>query len=249
MYATLTTSVELNDREQPEHNDWVDTYDLGAQAKQLFKCQLIKLAMDFAHDADLQPIEDFVRYLSAYVPKEPEPSYSEQAEDDAKELVRDYFMDEIIEQLINDGEASSDYNNDYDNGDSTFHEIIVDKDYSPKEALELLDDLYKHEEEDSGLWEGQDYRGVLSAKAAYTYGNAVGSEFQSLIEEINGIDVDDVKRDAAELLISKSILTAEERELLNEQEYDVVEFCEEYYAEPFENNVKEALQKEIEELL
>ena len=86
--------------------------------------------MNFAKTKNLDEIENFTRYVSVRIDKKPEPAYYQLAEEDAKMLVTDYFMDEIIEQLMENGEASDDYNNDYKNGDSIFHELIVDRDYS-----------------------------------------------------------------------------------------------------------------------
>ncbi len=44
-------------------------------------------------------------------------NYFRDAADDAAETVRN-FADEILEQLLDSGEASDDLNNDYPNGDS-----------------------------------------------------------------------------------------------------------------------------------
>ena len=111
-------------------------------------------------------------------------SYRDEARNDAKETVRN-FEDEILEQLLDKGEASDDLLNDYSGGDSWHHESHVDKSYRLTEAAELLDELSYYEETDSGLWEGLAPRDAISAQAAYTYGNAVYSEFQDLIREIN----------------------------------------------------------------
>lgn len=110
--------------------------------------------------------------------------YRNSAREDAKEMAM-HFIEQIVEQLIEDGEASSDYNNDYQNGDSYHHEKHVDKDYELLEAAQLLDELDEYKETDYGLWEGLTPRRAIAAQAAYTYGNAVGSEWDSIIEDIN----------------------------------------------------------------
>jgi hypothetical protein len=112
-------------------------------------------------------------------------NYLREAADDAAETVRN-FEDEILEQLIDNGEASDDLFNDYPNGDSWHHESHVDKWYSLTDAAELIDQLSDHEETDNGLWEGQQPKEAIGTCAAYTYGNAVLSEWNDLIKEING---------------------------------------------------------------
>jgi hypothetical protein len=61
----------------------------------------------------------------------------------------------------------------------------VDRDYDLSEAAELLDDLSKFEETDTGLWEGQEPRRAIATQAAFTYGNAVYSYWRELIDAIN----------------------------------------------------------------
>lgn len=111
-------------------------------------------------------------------------NYLANAESDAKETV-DNFKEEILEQLLDNGEASDDLNNDYDGGDAWHHECHVDKWYSLHDAAAVLDQLDEFEETDSGLWEGQDMKEALSTCAAFTYGNAVYSEWTDLIKRIN----------------------------------------------------------------
>jgi hypothetical protein len=136
----------------------------------------------FAVDADAN------LFLAALYSRDNPPpkadDYAADAKSDAVDMA-EHFLDEIVDQLFDDGKASNDYNNDYDGGDSYHHESHVDKHYHWKEAAELLSQLSEHEETDSGLWEGCDWEKVLQAKAAYTYGNAVTSEWFELIEKIN----------------------------------------------------------------
>lgn len=63
--------------------------------------------------------------------------------------------------------------------DQLFHETIVDRWYSPKEAIEVLEHCL-NEETDSGLWEGQEWEKVLATKAAFSYGNDVWFEAEKL---------------------------------------------------------------------
>lgn len=111
--------------------------------------------------------------------------YRQKAEEDARDTVSEY-QDEILEKLIEDGKASDDLLNDYGNGDAYHHESHVDKFYSLLDAAELIDQLSEHEETDSGLWDGQQPKEAIGTCAAFTYGNAVYSEWTDLIDEING---------------------------------------------------------------
>ncbi len=108
----------------------------------------------------------------------------EEALDDAKRTVEN-FTDEIVEMILDDGEASNNLFNDYASGYSYHHENHVDKDYNLSEAAEILDALSQYEETDSGLWESLKPRMAIAAQAAYTYGNAVFYEWKDLIKQIN----------------------------------------------------------------
>ncbi len=98
----------------------------------------------------------------------------------------DYFEDDVIRQLEESREISSDLFNDYPNGDEYHHSSHTDKSYRLLEAAHLLTQLVDYEENDSGLWEGiEDPERALEVKASYTYGNAVLGEFQDLVKELN----------------------------------------------------------------
>ncbi len=112
--------------------------------------------------------------------------YLTDAQNDAKEAV-EYYLDEVVEQLLDSGCAGTDMLNDYSDGDSYHHENHVDKSYRLTEAAELLEQLSRWEETDSGLWDRQDPRDA-STQAAFTYGTCVMSCWKALIEEINEDD-------------------------------------------------------------
>ncbi len=202
MYADLHTSIEINDEPQPKHNEYTnDEYNLREQARQLLKSKLINAGIEFARSANSRCFEEFYRYASIHIPKQPEPSWMSKAIEDAEDLIKEYFIDEIVQSIVDGGEASSDMYNDYDNGDGIFHEVITDREYHRSDAIELIDELYEYEEEDTGIWEGLDWEGIIQAKAAYTYGNAVMSEWDRIIEWINDIDFDEKTEDEIRKLI------------------------------------------------
>jgi hypothetical protein len=128
-------------------------------------------------------------------------NYRDKARSDARDTV-DYFSAEIVDQILERGKASTDLLNDYPDGDCYHHESHVDQAYNLQEAAELLGQLSDHEETDSGLWEGQSPRDAIATQAAYTFGNAVYSEWFDLIEQINDEAEDIIERfdgDAASL--------------------------------------------------
>ncbi len=202
MYATLEISIKINNDPQPEHNEYInDEYDLREQARQLLKSKLINAGIEFARSANSECFEELYRYVLVNIPKQPEPSWMSKAIKDAENLIKEYFIDEIVQAIVNGDEVSSDMYNDYANGDGIFHDIITDRYYHRSDAIDLIDELYEYEEEDSGIWEGLDWERVIQAKATYTYGNAVMSEWDDIITEINAIDFDGKNEDEIRQLI------------------------------------------------
>lgn len=254
MYAHIEFSIDLeNDKPQPKYNEYInDEYYLKDHVRDILKSRLVNAGIRFAKSHEIREFEEFYRYVGISIPKTSEPTYRDQVDEDAKELVTEYFMDEIITQLIDEGEASDDINNDYDGGDSTFHETIVDKWYSPEDGIKLLDDLSEHEETDSGLWEGRgrNYEDIISTKAAYTYGNAVYSKWHDIIEEINEIDMDEVRKLAIRSALknmSKKNITIEDRQQIKEDGLD--SWLMECHEDLYRNNLTNILKAEIEALL
>jgi hypothetical protein len=112
-------------------------------------------------------------------------SYLHDAEQNAIQTVKN-FRDEIVNMLVDKGEASDDLLNDYPNGCSWHHENHVDKWYDLKDACEVITELGDdYEETDTGLWQGQDMKDALSTCAAFTYSNAVADCWCKRIKQIN----------------------------------------------------------------
>lgn len=111
-------------------------------------------------------------------------NYRAEAMGDAVECIK-HFIDEIVEHILRDGEASDDLNNDYSDGDSYHHQTHVDKAYSLTVAAQIIDELSDDVETDSGLWHGLEPRDAISCQAAFTYGNGVMRCWSRLISEIN----------------------------------------------------------------
>jgi hypothetical protein len=210
-------------------------------AKQILKSQLTSLAIQFASNHSLDGIDEFMGRFHFELPPEPPTNYRQEAEDDAANLVLEYFMDEIVDQLIDKGEASADINNDYANGDGIFHETIVDRSYHMTEAAELLSQLYEYAEEDAGLWEGEtDVDRIAEIQAAYTYGNAVWDELETLIMNINSLDMDYIRFETAIKCLGLKPDDLDDYEKMEELIETAEETCVEY-----EENLRERLIEEI----
>jgi hypothetical protein len=189
-------------------------------------------------------------YFRAEVIKPAPPTWAEACDRAARDLIRDNFVPEIVDYFMNDGEVPNDINNDYANGDGIFHETITDTEYGTEEAMELLQELSAFEEDDSGLWEGKDWDDILRIKAAYTFGNAVHDEFETLIASINEIDLDELIKQAVKASFKELghfKMTAEDREYL--QIEDLESWLDENRNELCNKHLKEILTKEVEECL
>jgi hypothetical protein len=249
MYVILSTEIEVNNKPTPKHNEHVPTYELGNTTKQILTSQLIQMAMNFATTKNTNEIEDFVYHMQPEIPRKPEPSWNEKADEDAKEFIHDYLLDEIIEQLMEDGEFDEDIIN------SAFHETIIDLSYDNKEAIDLISDLYEYEETDSGLWEGLDWDQVLSSKAARTYGNAVYEKATEILNTIREkIDMNELDEEIAEN-ISEAAMTPENFTVNEINEFyemtsgEKVDWIKENYENTFDEILKEKLTTLIEEEL
>jgi hypothetical protein len=224
------------------------TEDDETLARGAAKNQLIKNIGDLRDQGHLK--EYVNTYFRTDVIKPEPPTWAEQVDRAARDLIRDNFIPEIVDFFMDEGEVPNDVNNDYANGDGIFHETIVDTDYDAEEAMELLSELSSFEEDDSGLWEGKDWNDILRIKAAYTFGNAVYDEFETLIASINEIDLDELIKQAVKASFKELghfKMTAEDREYLEIE--DLESWLDEKHDEMCRKHLKEILTKEVEECL
>lgn len=239
----VIASIELDIGRQISRHSWYRNDQLDA--KQILKSKLANLAMRFASNHSMNAIDEFINNFQFELPPEPPTNYIQEAEDDAAMLITDYFMDEIIDQIIDTGEASDDINNDYDNGDGIFHEVITDRPYHMTEAAELLSQLYEYAEEDTGLWEGEtNVDRLAEIQAAYTYGNAVWNEFGDLITEIND-EVDDIKINAAYEVLMENTDNKELSDYDEMSDDEVIELAETDFSDEYEETLRERLIETI----
>jgi len=242
-YVIASTEIYLG-RPISGYSTWTDKDD----AKQALRAQISNLAIQFANNHSLDGINRFVDKFYFELPPEPPTDYAREAEEDAAMLITDYFLDEIIDKIIDSGEASADINNDYDNGDGIFHEVITDRPYSLDDAAELLIQLYRHAEEDTGLWEGEtNVDRLAEIQAAYTYGNAVWNEFSDLITEIND-EVDDIKINAAYEVLMENTDNKELSDYDEMSDDEVIELAETDFSDEYEEKLRAALKNVIKSI-
>lgn len=242
-YVIASIDVDLG-RSISRYSTWTDKDD----AKQALRAQLSNLAIQFANDHSLDGINRFIDHFYFELPTEPPTDYAREAEEDAAMLITDYFMDEIIDQIIDQGEASADINNDYGNGDSIFHEVIVDRSYSLTDAAELLSQLYNYTEGDSGLWEEEtDIDRIAEIQAAFTYGNAVWAELDDLITDINN-EVDDIKINAAYEVLMENTDNKELSDYDEMSDDEVIELAETDFSDEYEEKLRAALKNVIKSI-
>ena len=199
MYARMRKIIEINDLKSPEHNEYIQEYSLGEEAKQILTAQLFNLALTFSLNHNVEPIKRFADDFYATIERKSKPTITQEVINDAKMLIEDYLIDEIIEAIIEE------FDLDEIEFSDTLHEVITDQYYSRDEAIRVLDELYEYEETDAGLWEGQGWETILSTEAAYTYSNAVYDHVRNMIEEMEDIDINEIEDDMVKQEITKQV--------------------------------------------
>ena len=253
MKARTPFYIHINDEKDPNHNDYINNeYELREEAKNILRSQIISLAIGFGIHHSLKDIDEFLRYQSFTICRQPKPNTMYYVERDANDIISDY-IEEIAKMLIDDGEASTDLCNDYNDMDSRISES---DDYwrNPEEAIETIDELSEFEEEDSGLWDGSsNYRDILNTIAHYTYTNALYHKIESMIKSINDT-IDDDTITEIEDQITKEILNEDDYKSMKETGIDIEDFdqirewCEEYL-ETFTYERLKRVMKAVEEEL
>jgi len=175
-------------------------------------------------------------------------NYEVKAKNNAKDFIKEHVKEEIIENFIRVSETPTQLYKYKFNDELTYR--FSDEDYSPLEAVTLLDQLSEYEETDRGLFEDKDWRDLLSGVAAFTYKNAVMSFIDDLLIEINGIDVRFINDEVIEEIVRQNHLPdgldSDEREEFNEdQETYVVE----NFRDDYESFMTEELESQINGIL
>jgi len=254
MKARTPFYIHINDDKDPGHNDYIrNEYELREEAKNILRSRIVSLAIGFGIHHSQKDIDEFLRYQSFTICRQPEPDTMYYVKADAQDIISNY-IEEIAEMLIDNGEASTDLYNDYNYMDLRISES---DDYwrRPEEAIETIDELSEFEEEDSGLWEGcSDYREILNAIAHYTYTNALYHKIESMIKSINDIINNDTITEIEDQ-ITKELLTEDDYQSMKEKNIDIEDFdqvrewceddIEEFTCERLKR-VMEAVKEEIE---
>ena len=246
MKATTEFVIKINDDKDPGHNDYIrNEYGLREEAKNILRSRIVSLAIGFGIHHSLKDIDEFLRYQSFTICRQPKPSTMYYVKADAQDIISNY-IEEIAKMLIDDGEASTDLYNDYYNMDSRISES---DDYwrNPEEAIETIDELSEFEEDDGGLWDrSSDYKDILSTIAHYTYTNALYHEIESMIESINDtLDEDGIIEIEEE--ITKELLTEDDYQSMKESNVDIEDFDQ--VREWCEENLDEFVDMRIERVI
>lgn len=191
MYARCGLYIEINDEPKPKHYERVNEYQAKHDAHEVLRALLVRAATEFASTARTTQIDEFINAVYVRVDKEPEPTWREQVENEANDIINRH-ANLIIEYAIDNDEIDGDIN--------SYPPMIRDARENevgwlqPSEAIELLDELYEHEETDSDLYDMGDYRDMLSSKAEFTYRNALYAEISDKLEHI-AFEVQDIIRE------------------------------------------------------
>lgn len=135
--------------------------------------------------------------------------YRKQLDEEVIDFLKDHSDD--IRQSLVDGGNFDEYSGWMD---SDFHSAFVDRAYSLKEAVDVLENC-RNVETDSGLWQGQDAEAALSTQAAFSYGNDARREIADYLESI--------KESYGELKESKDSLISDLDERISEAEDQISE--------------------------
>lgn len=166
-------------------------------------------------------------------------TYREDAQNTAKDFVAEHLKEDIIENLMRDFKTPDGLYNYPGKDEYTYQ--YSDTEYQPKEAVQLLEDLDDFED---SLGEQGDWRDVLSSTAAYTYRNAVVHFINELLEEINGIDFDNIIEEIVEIIKKQEAeglktIEGEDKAWFEEDEAD-------YIKSAFEDDYNIYMREEIE---
>ncbi|MFK4132285.1 hypothetical protein ACI2KR_08325 [Pseudomonas luteola] len=105
--------------------------------------------------------------------------YQHTVAEEALSYLRD--QEDAVKEMLRDGTEEFDRN--HSDIERSFHETIVDRAYGETHARHIIDNC-SNEETDDGLWEGLDEDDRLSTKAAYSYGNDVADEAESVYSNV-----------------------------------------------------------------
>ncbi len=112
-------------------------------------------------------------------------NWRQEARDCARNVVEE-FIDEIVENLIDDGETPK-YVDDYENGDEILNGETLDQGRIDTivEAAECIDEFWNERETDRGLWEGQEPTEAIKTQADFTFHSVVQSYCCELLRLIS----------------------------------------------------------------
>jgi hypothetical protein len=218
-----------------EVSDELNEHEQYTTAKHQLQNKLIKICKHKKITKRCMGIVELVNRMQCEIQKEqkPEPTWKDKVTERAKEFIKENLIDEMIEALMNYTELENVFHNNRQHN-NTFYKVQDEINIGQMEALELIQELYKFEETDTGQWDRLSLDAMLNEKAAYTYSNAVYFEIENLLEEIEAnINTKEIQDEIKQKII------------LKKKEY-YVEFNEDNeFNEQMKTKLKELIMKEL----
>lgn len=113
------------------------------------------------------------------------PELRAEAEKLAKQAIAE-FLDDLVEDVVErSGERPPESTRLRYWNDRYYSERLADRPWTVREAIDVVEEFPESVEDDNALWEGQDPSDALRIQAAYTFANAVESEFDGLMVRLN----------------------------------------------------------------
>ena len=99
MKARTPFYIHINNDKDPGHNDYIrNEYELREEAKNILRSRIVSLAIGFGINHSLKDIDEFLRYQSFTICRQPKPSTMYYVKADAQDIISNY-IEEIAMML------------------------------------------------------------------------------------------------------------------------------------------------------
>lgn len=195
---------------------------------------------------DFKEFTKLINQMSWSIQAEPELTWAQEVEKDAREYIKENLIDATIASIIAH-EGTKSVFNWHRNHSNTWYEITRPQ-LQPNEAISLITNLHESEETDKGLIGDGELEDQLCNKAAYTYENALYSEIESQLSDIDSsIDIDEIELNTMNEILTRADDIDMERDgidLSNEDAMlDWAKENKESWNETLEKNVRVAINE------
>lgn len=98
----------------------------------------------------------------------------------------EHFLDELVEDVVESQGVRTAMSVEVSYWDDQYiYNHFVDRNWTLRDAVDLVEELAFHVETNSDLWDGQDPSEALKIQAAHTFANAAESEFKDKMGDVN----------------------------------------------------------------